>query len=152
MLIKALYQVLINDAGIVALIGTPNQRKGKNNKPNTGVFLASAPGEVLAPYIVYQQLHGVPVKSMAGTNKFRYAGFQFAVWAGSSMSARTVSAAVKAALDGLYGDYPDGGSPAALTFINSAFQDGERDVFDQELHEELYGYAVDYTFSYADLG
>jgi hypothetical protein len=152
MLIEALYQVLINDPGLVALLGTPDQRKGKNNKPNTGVFLAAAPSEVKAPYIVYNQLFGAPVKSMAGTNRFRYDTFDFTVWAGSATSAHIVGVALKAALDGIFGEYSNGLSPVAMTYINSSFQNSERDVFDQELHESLYGFSVDYTFSYADMG
>jgi hypothetical protein len=148
MLIESIVQAIISDPGVKAWIGTPTSRKDKF----TGVFLQVAPSIVNAPYIVISQIHGTPVKSMAGTNAMQFAGYQFTCWAGSGLTAVKTIRALKLLLDGLLGEYTNNGSPVVMTPILSCFMTSERDVFDEDLHATLNGHAVDYDFSYVDAG
>lgn len=146
MLVEAIYQVLIADAGMKAQLGA------SRTDTTTGVFTGVAPTECNLPYVVIQQIGAEPVASFAGNNAFQKANFQFSCCAASFMTAHRLSAAVKNALGGLLGTFPNGGSPVVNTQIEGAWLTSERDITEEVPHATLYNCQVDFEFHFVDEG
>ena len=146
MLVEAIYQILINDSGVKALL-TPR------TDGTTGVFPGLAPEEIAPPFIVIQQVSARPVTSFDGNNAFQEASFQFSCIASNFLTAHKLSNAVKNALSGIIGNYGNGGSPVVFTRIEGAWLDTERDLPTEEaLHATLYSCQADFSFHFVDLG
>lgn len=147
MLIESIHYILANDPGVRAALNVPGRTDGQD-----GVFLVMAPSKVNFPYVAFQQVGAEIVKSYQGMNAFQKATFQFSCYAASALTAHKTAAAVKAALNGILGDFPNGGSPVVTTRIEGAWLEAERDVIETELKATTFGVLLDYQFCFVDAG
>jgi hypothetical protein len=147
MLVEAIHYILANDPGVQAALGVPGRSDNKD-----GVFFVMAPSQVNFPYVVFQQIGGSTIKIYEGVSALKFATFQFSCYAASALTAHKTALAVKNALDGILGDFPNGGSPVAYTRIEGAWLEAERDTIETELKATTFGVLLDYTLCFVEAG
>jgi len=99
---EALYEHLKNNAGVFALVGNR-------------IYPIEAPQEAALPYLVYQRISGLRVRSHSGPSGLAHPRFQITGAAVTYPALRSVMNAVRVALDGFRGTMGGGvGVGAAL--------------------------------------
>lgn len=86
----ALYDELVNDAGVSALVGTR-------------IYPLLVPQEQAYPAVAYQVISKYRTASQSGKNQIVEARIQYTINASTYTSLRSVAAAVRAALEGFTG-------------------------------------------------
>lgn len=91
MIDTAIYEILTDDATVSGLI-------------DDKVYPALAPQATELPYITYQQISGIPYRSINnGVSNYAKSRFQVDCWASTPIAAKTLATAAKAALHTFYG-------------------------------------------------
>lgn len=127
-----LHDWLLSNADLSALIGDR-------------MYAREAPQDVALPYVVRTRVSDPGQHHLKGPSKIGRPRYQFDVLATSSESARAVSAALRAALDGYRG--PLGG----IEYVLESLFDGEVDSYEPATdgsESGLFRQALDFTVSH----
>ena len=119
MLEQAVYNILRTDSGVRALV--------TNDK---GIAFTLIPrGELsTSAVVVIHSITGVPVTVMESTTDLEERRLQFDCYASDYVSTRKLSAAVRAALIDLSGQYSNGDTPPSFTTIQTSIVNGDFDA------------------------
>jgi hypothetical protein len=131
-LLEGIYARLAADAGVLAL--------------NAGVFPALAPKESSLPYLVYTQVGGATVNSLAGANRLQSARLRFSCYGNTYGTAKGLAKAVKDSLNGLAVTLP-GGTVA----IQGAWLEYEGDDAEPDLQGTVFATHVDFSLMFAEV-
>jgi hypothetical protein len=131
-LLEGIYARLAVDAGVVAL--------------NAGVYPALAPKESELPYLVYTQVGGATVNSLAGANRLQSARLRFSCYGTSYADAKNLAAALKNSLNGLAVTLPGG-----IT-VQGAWLEFEGDDAESDLQGTVFACHVDFSMMFVDNG
>jgi hypothetical protein len=126
---ESLYTYLSTDSGISALI-------------STRVYPEVAPQSASAPFLVYQRITTQRIHTMSADQGFVMATMQFTVWDNTITSARSVSEAVRAALQNHSGLT---GGVGGVT-INATLMENEINLYDEKT--KSFGVAQEYNIFY----
>ena len=121
-----LYTRLTTHAGLSALLGTR-------------VYPVHVDQAAARPFMRYQRISRVGVRSINGPSGLVDARFQFDVWADDFDGARAVAVQLRAALDG----YTGGG-------IDDAICETELDLYDADTDPQLYRVTTDYIITHQE--
>jgi hypothetical protein len=91
---QAIYNILVNTAGITALVGTR-------------IYQVKMPDNVTFPAISYQTSFGSQIESFTGYSGLRNPVINIDTWASSAGAAKDLAEKVRAALHGYSGTYGD---------------------------------------------
>jgi hypothetical protein len=142
MFAELLYQILVNEPTLQALIGTPGTRSDKT----TGIFPTQASvEEPNLPFIAYIQIFGHGESVYEGVDRLVYARYRLACWGSTAKQAKKLANQVRLRLDGIRGSLP--GTDA---IIRTCLWVTETDTTDDLPHGTMYGTHQDYDFVYED--
>lgn len=142
MLSTGLFNLIKNDSGVQAIVGTVATRSDRV----PGIFPVLAPKECTTPYVVYSQHSGDPIKSMDGANKTQFAVYTIMCCAADYPMLKKLSKAIKALLDGYTGTLSEG------TLVESSFCFDRGDDIEPQLKGTLYKSRIDVELTFADIG
>lgn len=130
-LLEGIYARLAADAGVVAL--------------GAGVYPALAPKEASLPYLVYTQVGGATVNSLAGANRLQSARLRFSCYGNTYGAAKDLAKAVKDSLNGLAVTLPGG-----IT-VQGAWLEYEGDDAEPDLQGTVFASHVDFGLMFAEV-
>lgn len=103
------------------------------------IYFATAPQDVVNPYIVFFKVSSVRVASHDGASGLAAARFQFSCFAETYKEAKSIALALQGVLEGYSGTLG-----AAGGVQTSVFYENEQDLYEQD--SKLFHIAVDYRF------
>lgn len=113
---QAIYNELISDSGVSALVGTRIYQAG------------DVPQDVSQPYIVIQKISDIPTNAHDGYCSLRESRFQITAFDQSILEVEAVNAAVFTCLNGFIGVM--GGSGGVT--VGRCLSDGDVDMYDSD--------------------
>jgi hypothetical protein len=138
MILAGIFAMIVEDADIVALIGSPSTRKDKTK----GLFPVVAPQESDLPQIIFTQISGNTVAMMQGPAKLQPMRMQFSCYAQTYEEAKALARALKKLLVGFNGSFIDG---TRIDYCSLAL---ELDGYEEAA--SLFNVPIDLEFLYAD--
>ncbi len=142
MLVQGLFNLMLTNAGIQAVVGKPTQRS--DGAP--GIFPLLAPKEVTVPYVVYQQIDGKPITSLAGPNATQHAVFLVMCFAADYPTLKLLAKAVKSLFNGFTGTLSD------TSIVRSCFTYDRGDDMNADLKGTIYKTRIDVEMVFTDTG
>jgi hypothetical protein len=136
MLVEGIAALLVNDAGVKAILGV------SRNDGTNGVFPSIAVEAPTLPYIVYQQIDRNPVLSYQGMNRLGMPRFQISCYGNPYKTVKQLANAVKNVLNGFQGALSD----VDQTYVNNIILNSEHDETESVFKATLYGVILDYEF------
>jgi hypothetical protein len=131
-LAEALYALLSQNGGVVALAG------GR-------IYPLSAPQSVVTPYVVYQRISAVRLRTLDGPEGRSMPRMQIDAYATTWLAARALADAIRQALDGFDGTVTIGNdSPPETERIRAASLQTDRDFIETDVDPKLYRVSSDY--------
>lgn len=119
----AVYEELVGDAGVTAIVGTD-------------VFMGAAEQDQTPPYIVFNQIGKVPENHLTGTSPLARTVIQVNCYETKPGLLDTLAAAVIAAMRRFSGTM---GTGAATATVRDVLIDDDRDTYDPPKHDEALG-------------
>tara|TARA_R100001440_G_scaffold66229_1_gene87242 strand:- start:22 stop:441 length:420 start_codon:yes stop_codon:yes gene_type:complete len=132
---KAVYDILINDASVVALVSESGL--------NTRIFPSryDFPTNVLLPYITYQVVSDQPNNTKNGASTYDYVIVQISIYDLRYSTLVDLADKVRIALDYTSGTFRD-------VVVDKIFFQNQNELFDDSAGEQgFYGIAQDYRFN-----
>lgn len=146
MLAEGIVALLLADAGVLAIIGTPSARRAADaqGRPSSGVFAGQMPEGIALPAIVYLTISDQDLMTLDGPDAFAMARVQFSCYGLKFGDAKHLARAVRQALENFQGTLIEG------TQVDSMHRVSELDAFE----DAPFGYAthVDFEIAYRDTG
>lgn len=136
MFVEGLFKLISSNGPIAALLGTARSDK------TPGVFPVIAPNEATMPYIVYLQVSGQQVQSLAGANALTKASFRFQSYGANYKQAKQLTTAICGLLNGFTGTLTDGSR------VQQTIKGNEAETAEPIPHGTIYGVHVDFEFWY----
>ena len=138
MFVSGLHSYLAANAGMQAVLGT-SRSDGAD-----GLFAAIAPSSVIMPYVVYLQISGDPERTMDGVNNLFTGRWRFQCYGGNYKQAKSLAAALKAAINGLFETVNEG------TQVQGAWQVMETDTTEAVPKGTIWATHVDFEIIWAE--
>ncbi len=99
-----IFRLIIQDPGVVAIVGSPSTRRDKAS----GLFVVSAPANSDMPQIIYTQISGNTVPTLDGPSNLQPMRMQFSCYGETHEDAKALARALKQLLVGFQGEFADG--------------------------------------------
>lgn len=141
MFIEGLYAYIIAQSSITALLGT------SRSDGTTGVFSSLAKEQTPVPFIVMQQVSGMPLQeSFDGTGALQECRWRFSCYGADYKSAKNLANVLRLSLISLDGVLPGGHGQ-----VQGAWHRLEMDEVEAMLKGTLYSTHIDFEFNYLDV-
>jgi uncharacterized protein DUF3168 len=126
-----IFSQVTTDAKVQALIGDR-------------AYPSLAPKETKLPYLVFFQISGEPVESLAGTNRLSFLKYRFACYGSNFRNAKVLASAVKNCLNGWFATMSDGSQ------VQGTHQILEMDDSEAIPQGTIYSTHLDFNISYLE--